>query len=117
MTNMVNFLVDEDAMNLDFGFQGSLFPESEISSNQNPLSRDHAMPVASFPGLDVAARTPESLKDTNLSVKDGSIGTKTPDSGLHHVSINLSCTTEQLSNIMTGLARSGSAVNIKIDTQ
>jgi hypothetical protein len=104
-------------MNINFGnFQNTFYPESEVSKNQKTLSGDFVTPVALFSRLDVAALSPESLKDINSHVRETSIGTRTPESVLHQVSINLACTTEQLSNIMTWLASTGSAVNIKIDT-
>jgi len=104
-------------MSIDFGkFQDTLYPEPEVATNHNLLSGDFVSPVASFPRLDIAALSPESLKDTNSHAREASIGAKVPESVMHQVSINLVCTTEQLSNIMTWLASIGSAINIKIDT-
>ena len=113
-----NFSIDEDAMNIDFGnFQGAHYTKSEVTDHQNPLSGACVTPVASFHRLDIVALTPESLKDTNSPVSEASVGIGSPEAVLHQVSISLACTTEQLSKIMTGLASTGSVVNIKIDTQ
>jgi hypothetical protein len=104
-------------MNIDFNnFQGALYLDPEASGNRNSLLGDSVTPASSFSHLDVAALTPESLNDSNSPVKAASIRTRSPESVLHQVCINLACTTEQLSKIMTGLACIGSAVNIKIDT-
>lgn len=112
-----NLFVDEEAMNLDFdNFQATLDPDAE-AHNPIPLSDDLFANLPSFSHLNTGTLTPESLKDINSPVKGALIGTKSPEAILHQVSINLACTTEQLSHIMTWLAGTGSAVNIKIDTQ
>ena len=85
-------------------------------TDQKPISGDFITPVASIPGLNIAALSPENPKDTKAHMRDASKGIKTSKSVLHQVSINLACTTKQLSNIIIWLAGNGSAVKIKVDT-
>ena len=40
-----------------------------------------------------------------------------PKSFLHHVSINMVCTAEELSHLMGGLAGVGTCINIRVDAQ
>lgn len=111
--------VDEDAMNIDFSnFQGSLFPESEPSNNGNLIISGNCItpPTSSFPRVDIAALSPESLKDSHSPLIETLGNANTAQAGLHQVSINLACTTIELSNMMTWLATTGLAVNIKIDS-
>lgn len=59
------------------------------------------MPRASSPRVSVPAASYEKTAETNL----------------HRVSLNLSCTTSQLSSIMSRVADTGAVVNMTVDTE
>jgi hypothetical protein len=87
-----------------------LFKESDcVPGNLGP-------PVSTLPTVVDAVTPDQGVEEPNSVMVDPALGDKFAAIASHQVSINLSCTTGQLSNIMSLLASTGLVVNIKIDT-
>ena len=105
-------------MNLDFTtLDGSLYLEPDMFKDYSTtLPGDLGAPTSPFPTLDPMTPDPAN-KDSTPGLVDPALADKAGEPLSHRVSINLSCTTGQLSNIMSLVASTGLVVNIKIDTQ
>lgn len=82
----------------------------ELLGFQSPVAEYPVPPLD--PLIQMDAKTPGNGSCTQQTPSN----TNVLDSGLYRLSIDVSCTPDQLSNIMTRLASTGSAVNVKIDT-
>ncbi|PTU20442.1 hypothetical protein P175DRAFT_0502564 [Aspergillus ochraceoroseus IBT 24754] len=99
---------DEDEQSQEL--KRALFPECEMPDSFSPTPGYLLTPGGSLSWMDGTTLSHQS------SIKGTTMDMDVSESLLYQVSIDLSCTADQLSNIMTRLASTGSAVNVKIDT-